>query len=199
MPTYNGKLKKVGCYKLDEPKTFAYQGKSIVNTHRLAVETDIGWIGFGETNNEDFIVKDDEGKWKILGSGSEVVIKYTENGNFKNAKKSSLMILDLVEGEKFTKETGVAGQTPMRGKGGGNFNLGIELGHAANNATQMAIAIFGKNVKVDKVEELTKDFYVMMKGLRAEFEKSVEKPAPKPKAAPQPAQEEDDFKDDIPF
>jgi len=84
---------------------------------------------------------------------------------------------------------------------GGNM-LGVELGHAANNAVLIATTIHGKNVTLDKVEELTHEFYKMMQNVRETYT-PVPKPEPKPepKAAPaKPAVSVDDeFDDDIPF
>ena len=46
--------------------------------------------------------------------------------------------------------------------------LGIELGHAANNA--VAIAIAQGDFSIDNIESITRDFYGMMKSLREEYE-----------------------------
>lgn len=92
---------------------------------------------------------------------------------------------------------------PAAKSGGGGFKsntLGIELGHAANNA--VAIAVSAGVTDLSEIKQLTKDFYDMMKSLRSEYEgeekpkevaKKVAKPAPKAEpAAPE-------FEDDIPF
>lgn len=90
-------------------------------------------------------------------------------------------------------------------KSGGGYNaLGVELGHAANNAVQLCIA--RGDLELDAVHRTTKEFYNMMKMLRDEYEgtevvseeapKASAKPKAKPKAKPIV---EDDPDDDIPF
>lgn len=98
--------------------------------------------------------------------------------------------------------------TSAKGTGGGFNALGVELGHAANNAVALlsTYGTFGTEFKMDDVRQVTKEFYDMMKELRAEYEgakvvseeapKASAKPKAKPKAKPVV---EDDPDDDIPF
>ena len=96
---------------------------------------------------------------------------------------------------------------PAAKSGGGGFNaLGVELGHAANNAVQLAIAT--GDPSLDYVKVLTKQFYDMMRGLRLEIEgegkKVVQEKAPKASTKQKAqslkkAEPEVDFEDDIPF
>lgn len=94
--------------------------------------------------------------------------------------------------------------TTAKGTGGGFNALGVELGHAANNAVALAVAN-GVSDLAD-IKKLTKDFYDMMKELRAEYEgtkvvqEKAEEVSPKPKAKPKAKPVvEDDPDDDIPF
>lgn len=99
-----GTIAKAGAYPLKAPKTVTFNGKEKTLTHRHTIQMDTGeWIGFGESHLDSFLVKDDDDNFQVLGKGSEVLIKYTENGDFKNAKKGNLVVLDLVKGEKFEK------------------------------------------------------------------------------------------------
>lgn len=105
-----------------------------------------------------------------------------------------------------------AGETkaaPATAKSGGGFNaLGVELGHAANNAVALlsTYGTFGVEFKMDDVRQVTKEFYDMMKELRAEYEgtkvvsEKTEEVSAKPKAKPKAKPVvEDDPDDDIPF
>jgi hypothetical protein len=101
------------------------------------------------------------------------------------------------------KADGPAPAAAVKSGGKGKFNLGIELGHAANNAVQLAIAEGISDLDVIKAK--TRDFYDMMKSLREEYEGSevVQEKAPKAsaskKAKPAPKDDFEDFGDDIPF
>jgi len=101
---------------------------------------------------------------------------------------------------------GGASAPAAKKSGGGGFNtLGVELGHAANNAVALAVA--AGQTDLGTVRELTKDFYDMMKGLREEYEgtetvSEAPKKASVSKAKAKPAKKADvevDFEDDIPF
>lgn len=135
LKTITGKVQKAGAYPLPEPKTVNFGKGPKEVTHRLSLQLDSGdWFGFGETDKDSFIVKDDEGNWKVLGAGSEVLIKYQQNGDYKNAKKSNLTVISLVEGEKFQK----GGQSSKPSSGGtqapksDNFVNPAALGNAGN-------------------------------------------------------------------
>jgi len=165
-----GTVMKCGAYQLKEPDTFVWEGKSITNTHRLSMliknDTDgvEAWYGLGSTDKDNFFVKrlDGEG-YAILGAGSKVLLQYIQNGDFKNAKKSGLTIMNLVEGKAYeSKEAtgGGQGNTPAT-----PFDLtGIKVGHAIN----AALEYYGHKFKPDnpKVEELAKELHTL--GIAAE-------------------------------
>ena len=115
-----GIVEKCGAYPLKEPKTFTFQGKKITNTHRLSLklQDEDSWFSFGETESDGFFVKDDDGKYQVLGPGSEILIKYQQNGEFRNAKKSDITVLNFVVGEKYEK--GSQGSSSSAGSSRGN-------------------------------------------------------------------------------
>jgi hypothetical protein len=99
---------------------------------------------------------------------------------------------DLVEfddgGGKYTKNLSIvtkgAGGTygspkPSAGGKGGYSNLGVELGHAANLAIQIALAGGTEAGSTDFYKAFaqnTRKCYAIMKGLREEFENPAETP-----------------------
>lgn len=103
---------------------------------------------------------------------------------------------------KVLESAAPAAAPAAKGKAGGGFNaLGVELGHAANNAVQLCIA--SGDLDLSTVKALTKDFYEMMRDLRSEYEGTevVQEKAPKvsvSKAKAKPAPVED-VEDDDPF
>jgi len=129
-----GKVKKCGAYPLKKaiPNPFDSDGPDF--THRLAIQMDDGnWYGFGNTDKEEFYVKNAEtGNWEILGDGSEVLIQYTlsDCGKYRNAKKSNLTVLNLEPGQPFNKGGSKGGNS-----GGSSYDLtGVKVGHAINAA-----------------------------------------------------------------
>ena len=157
-----GKIAKAGAYPLKEEKTKVFNGKTKTFTHRHTIQMESGeWIGFGESHLEDFMVEDDDGKWKILGAGSEVLIKYEEKGDFKNAKKGGLTILDLVVGEKFGGGQKTDTQSTSTG---GNVNP-AEVGQCLNLAVEV-LKLDGKELLDDS--EVTKAI-AWYKSVRAKF------------------------------
>ena len=87
---------------------------------------------------------------------------------------------------------------------GGN-TLGIELGHAANNATQIALIQKGAKITMRDIRELTCEFYDMMKSVREYYEgapmetKTTEEAKPAKKATVPKKTAEVEFDDDLPF
>jgi len=82
------------------------------------------------------------------------------------------------------------------GKAGFNA-LGVELGHAANNAVALAVA--EGITDLDAIKAKTRDFYEMMRDLRSEYEgeqeapkKAAKKAKPKAESAPVQDVDEDD-------
>jgi len=196
MEKYQGKILKCGAYKLDTPETFTYEGKTITNTHRLSAQLeDESWVNFGGTDKEDFIVKDDDGKWQILGAGSEVLIKYTtntaKNGKvYKNAKKSGLTVLELVPGVKYTA-TSNPGTNSSSNASGVNP---AERGQIMNFVVDALGVDFAEASDKD-IAKVVSDFY--------ELQDRVEAAMTAPKAPVVQARSEpdefDDLDDEIPF
>jgi hypothetical protein len=98
---------------------------------------------------------------------------------------------------KVISEGGGGDSAPAPKKGGfkktfKDNTLGIELGHAANNA--VAIAIAQGDFSIDNIESITRDFYGMMKSLREEYEggKVEAEPVKKVEPAKDVSVEDDD-------
>lgn len=196
-----GKIKKVGAYPLSAPKTVNFNGEEKTFTHRHALQMETGeWIGFGESHLDSFLVKDDDGNFQILGAGSEVLIKYTASGDYKNAKKSHLTVLDLVVGEKYSKAP--KSQTPNKSSpskpapiGNKDFVNPAEVGQCLN----LSVDVLGLDSKqlLDK-DEVTKaiQWYKEVRGLFSDLYPKVEAAAPKEKKAPAPEPVVEDEYDD---
>ena len=120
---------------------------------------------------------------------TKIAMKVDGDDRWFNQKKEWLDVVpnrgDTVEfddgGAKYIKFLKVvdsgggapAGKAPAKKGGFVNNTLGIELGHAANNAVSLAVA--RGTLDLDSVKELTVEFYDMMKELRAGYEgKKVE-------------------------
>lgn len=148
-----GKIAKAGAYPLKAPKTVKFGNEEKTFTHRHTIQMETGeWIGFGESDLADFVVKDDNDKWAVLGTGSEVLIKYEENGDFKNAKKANLVVLDLVVGEKFEGSQQSSNNAPSNNSKGDNVNP-AEVGQCLNLAVEV-LGLDGKQLLDDT--EVTK-------------------------------------------
>lgn len=133
--TFRGKILKAGAYRLNEEER---ANDKYDNTHRYSIQVgENDYISMGKGKMDNFMVKDDDEKWQVLGKGSEVKVVYTEregkNGKvFKNSGKSKLTVIDLVPGERFERKEGNKGKT-----GGGSYskdNVGMQTGHAVNGA-----------------------------------------------------------------
>ena len=146
MKKIQGKIAKAGAYPLRAPKTVKFGDENKTFTHRHTVQMETGeWIGFGESDMDAFKVKDDDGKWTILGAGSEVLIKYTESpcGSFKNAKKTNLTLLDLVAGEAYNAPA-KAQQAPQTHNAGQPASKGSFVNPAARGqAMNLAAEVLG--------------------------------------------------------
>lgn len=172
MPKYSGKVVKVFSKALDKPDNYE-------NTHRHSLELeDLGWVAFGSSKQDSFIVKDDNGKWKVLGAGSEVVFKYTENGQYKNAKKSDLVVMELVEGTKFepqkpqqqgNTQAKPAQQNASSGSTGG-FKRDDSAVIAGNSRTAAFTFLKGKPYKkINEVNSLVEQFALLADAKRKEY------------------------------
>ena len=139
---------------------------------------------------------------------TKIALKVDGDDRWFNQKKEWLDVVpnrgDTVEfddgGAKYIKFLKVlegggsapAGKAPAKKGGFVNNTLGIELGHAANNAVALAVA--RGTTDLDSVKELTIEFYDMMKDLRAGYEgKKVEAKPVKEAVKATPVVEDDPF------
>lgn len=169
----------------------------------------VEFSGVSKFNKEDWTIAVD-GTW--YNQKIEWLDEKPEKGDeveFDNGGRKYIKFLKILssgnEVSESPKKSGGGSGKPAFKKGGNGFvnnTLGIELGHAANNAVALAVA--EGNTDLDYVRGLTKDFYEMMKGLRAEYEGAEEVPKATKKASPvkkEPAPKaepvvEDDFDED---
>lgn len=154
--------------KFDEPKTFHWDGKAIVSTHRASIlvkekgagKDDAGvWIGLGDielkNGYENLQVKDGD-NYITIEKGIEVSVDITKvdeyNGKtYYNSKKSQITV---------TSTAGVQAKAPAAAKGASTDkaeaydNTGVLVGHAVGGAASLA----EKGIKGDLVE-LAKVFH----------------------------------------
>lgn len=140
MPVLQGTVQQVFVKKLDAPKSFEYQGKTITNTHSRSLKLNDQWVGLG-----DYSPKFDEmgSTWTKNGTiqaGTEVVVNYTESpcGKYKNAKIGNIMITggktDPVPRNEQPQSSGSTQGSSYSGKANG-----AELGQAIN----LAVSVLG--------------------------------------------------------
>jgi hypothetical protein len=195
-----GKIVKCGAYPIKNPQPFQYQGKTINNTHRLSIQLDDGnWYGMGDTDKDNFIHKDNDGTWKVLGAGSQVLIQYklSDCGKYRNSKKSLLTVLNLVEGERYeAKDKPQAGGSTASS---GTTNP-AEVGQCINLTGLNLIDLSGMGD--GEVAQAVADY----KQIKERFTKAFNEPnTPVQSAQPAPQGQghvdsyEPDFEDDIPF
>lgn len=139
MQHVTGIVQKVFVKELDNPRPFTFQGKTITNTHRHSLQLDDGnWYGFGDSDRDVFLGKDpSDGKNKVLGEGSQVLIMYSMSpcGKYRNAKKSNMTVLSFVQGQKWEPQAQQGIGQQARTNAGGGFDLtGVKVGHAINAA-----------------------------------------------------------------
>lgn len=165
---FTGKILKAGCYPLPEPD----QHK---NTHRLSIQLDNKdktWVNMGNTTHDQFLVKNDEDKWKILGAGSEINLTYEdvklESGKIiSSSGKSRMTVLTLVEGQKYEeKEAGASSTGKTSGTKKGYDTSGQETGGAIN----MAFAITG--YRTSKILNEAKQLHSIVQKLKADYVKA---------------------------
>lgn len=132
----------------------------------------------------------------------EIVPKRGDKVSFSGGKTGKyIQYLEILESAS-------PAAAPAAKSGGGGFNaLGVELGHAANNAVNMLTAA-GEVPNLVEVQDLAIKFYRMMKETRELIEnegkkvvsEEAPKASPKPKAKPKAKPVvEDDPDDDLPF
>lgn len=167
MQKYTGKVIKVSSKKLAQPD--AYQ-----NEYRYSIQLDDNnWYSLGAGKYADLKVEDDDKKYKTLGIGSEILIKYELNGDFRNSKRSLITILNLVEGRPYqpgqNQAQGQQGNRPAQagGQSGGSSytrdTTGIETGHAGNGA----LLFLGPNSKSGEYLATAKEIHALTVELKA--------------------------------
>lgn len=217
MEKYTGKVEAISVKKMDKPDKFE-------NTHRASIKMDDGnWYSLGSMKSDTLTVEDDDGKWRSLGTGSQILIKYEMNGEYRNSKRSQITVIDLVDGGGSSRP---AAKQEAQKPGGSaptmTSNLaGIEAGHAINNAIAW---ITSKNhhrastdlsVNEDELVTVATQIHAATRRVQAAILNPREvkpptlpgapsdpKPTPKAKAPKKPAVEEtweDEEGDDIPF
>lgn len=170
--------------KFDEPKTFHWDGKAIVSTHRASIlikekgagKDDAGvWIGLGDielkNGYENLQVKDGD-NYITIEKGVEVSVDITKideyNGKtYYNSKKSQITV---------TSTAGVQAKAPAAAKGasagaeGGTYKKkdtsGMETGHALNGALYLK-----RNGVKGEVIDLAKLVHEVTVSLKAEVAK----------------------------
>jgi hypothetical protein len=207
MAKAQGKVQQVFVKALAEPDKY---GK----THRASIKLDDDqWYGMGTIKGENLSVQDDDGKWVPLGVGSEVILKYEQNGEYRNSSRSDMMVLNLVVGEKKSYEKKATGSSNNTGSGSVDWSkrdAGIEAGHAINGAIQLIC--HGKTGSAEslidvaiRIHQDTRELQrrIMAKELSAPIAKD-EAPAKKPavskkKAAESEPEASEWIDDEIPF
>lgn len=216
MPAYTGVIERIHSAELDEPDRFD-------NTFRTSIKLDDGeWYGLGGGKKPEVNIKHDGG-WHTLAEGDTVEVFYQVNGKYRNAKRSTITLKEAGEGGNSggrpaagggNKNTAVAGKAGGT-RQGGNQLAGIKVGHALNNAVNLAIA--EKDLSLSNIRVHAENIIRLSAELEADFEKITASPEPvadnakteKPKRKapakksnpdPDPDEFEDDkFDDDIPF
>lgn len=141
--------------KFAEPKTFQWDGKSIVSTHRASLvlkekgakQDEKGtWISLGDIElkegYENLQVKDGD-TWITIEKGVEVSIdidKVDTKGDktYYNTKKSRITVLSTEGVQKSAKPSGKNSEgTGAKQSYKKRDNVGIETGHAVNGALEL--------------------------------------------------------------
>lgn len=224
-----GIVERVNVTQLPQPETFVFEGKPIVSTHRYGIklEGEDTWFNLGSGDKADLVFKDDDGKWQILGPGSEVLIKYVENEGkngktYFNTKKSNVTVIEMVPGEKQQPKVQAAAASSGSGEtkgnaGGGNdsaYWARKDAGSAASASVDKALAYLAHNtsgpITYENVLSVARDMQAIVQQLAGEILNPPQKevaPPPNPKSSPKkttakpaPPVEEDEWRDDdIPF
>lgn len=143
--------------KFAEPKTFQWDGKSIVSTHRASLvlkekgakqDAKGTWISLGDIElkegYENLQVKDGD-TWITIEKGVEVSIdidKVDTKGDktYYNTKKSRITVLStegVQKKENKSGGTGVSGNTGNKQSFKKRDTVGLETGHAVNGALEL--------------------------------------------------------------
>lgn len=141
--------------KFAEPKTFLWDGKTIISTHRASLvlkakgakQDEKGtWISLGDIElkegYENLQVKDGD-EWITIEKGVEVSIdidKVDTKGDktYYNTKKSRITVLSTEGVQKSAKPSGKSSEgTGAKQSYKKRDNVGIETGHAVNGALEL--------------------------------------------------------------
>lgn len=219
MAKFIGKVVKVFSKPLSEkelaqPNNIKY-GSSHKHSLQVEINGELKWVGFGSNKMESFMVQDDSDQWVTLGIGSEVVFKYTENGDFLNASKSDLVVMDLVVGEKYVAPSQAAPKPTTAGGPAQKVDWDanqkrITFGMCFNNACNQLGSSYNPEVLRERVVELyalaqegsllaTKDNLASWGSAKEETPVSTAKASAKPKpstAAKKPVVVEEEIEGD---
>lgn len=220
MPATTGIISKVFHKEIEED--------DYGNIYRSAIklEGDDNWYGLGGGKKPSANIKVSKDYYE-LREGDEVTIIYTTNGKYRNAKRSKITLESAPQEGKPSSSSGnrssgggsSSGGSGQRQGGGGNSGLaGIKVGHALNNAVQLAIA--EGNWTSEGIREHAETILRLSVKLEADYESIISgdgpepvadnakttapkkrKPAKKAEPEPEPEEEvdEDPDADDIPF
>ena len=189
MKKVTGKVEAVSTKPLDQEDKYG-------NTHRASIKLDDGnWYSMGSLKSNVLTVQDDNKKWQPLGVGSEVLIKYEENGNFRNSSRGQMTILDLVVGERESSSKPAPAQSTSTSKpsttyGGTNWaekDAGIQAGHAVNGAIQILKENLNGNLNGDKVLQVAREIHAITRQLQKEILDPPSVPDPPSPGPPSPA------------
>ena len=87
MPFIEGTVDFVSVKELPQPDQYG-------NTHRSSIKIGEDWFSTGSVKKPELTVKHNGG-WSAVTKGAKVEFRYTENGNFKNVKRSDIAILEM--------------------------------------------------------------------------------------------------------
>ena len=191
-----GKIEQIFIKALPTPDKYE-------NTHRASIKLDDGeWYQMGSLKKPSFDVQDDDGKWKALGEGSEVLIKYEQNGDWRNSNRSKMTVLEFVEGDS-TPKTGSASTSSSGSSSGGTDWARKDAGAAASASIDKAIAFLsevGGEWGEDDILPVARRMQKMVKTLADEILSEGKAPAePKPEPKVSDSEADDEWSDESPF
>ena len=200
-----GKIEQIFIKALPTPDKYE-------NTHRASIKLDDGeWYQMGSLKKPSFDVQDDDGKWKALGEGSEVLIKYEQNGDWKNSNRSKMTVLEFVEGDSTPKTSSASTGFSGSSSGGGVDWARKDAGAAASASIDKAIALLSTGNFGDWAEGDILPLARTMQGLvkiladeilsegKAPAKKAAAKSKPKPEPKVSDSEADDEWDDEIPF
>lgn len=208
MPSASGIVAKINAKQVDEDQF----GNSFLRSFKI--EGDDRWFGLGKGKNEKFNIKVGKDFYSVQeGDEIEFMFDVSEyNGKEYCNVKSSKVVLRSKGGGGASpaKSAASAAAAPKQASAAPTAprasDAGIKVGHAINNAVQIAIAS-GMQTDMAEIAAFARDILKLSKKLEGEYMSIVtdapvaEAPATKaekPKAQ-EPAKPVSEFDDDIPF